>query len=379
MRNFLTILSLFVSTLSVAQSRFSIQGKVDQLKNGDKVFLVYQIEDRQISDSVTVQNGRFAFSGPLQYPVFSTLFLNKNPYVNRPRNGEQLDLLRFYLAPEQMTLSARDSLKNVVITGSPTNQLHAELKTMLQENDNKFIALGKEFEALPTEKKNDKTVYDGFVAREKQLMNESFRVHLDFANKHPDSYLSVISLAHVAAQPTVAEDAKKAYQKLSEPLKNTPVGKDIPILLASHTSVQIGKIAPDFTQKTADGKEIKLSDFRGKYVLIDFWASWCGPCRAENPNVVAAYQSYKDKGFDIVGVSLDNPAQKGAWLKAIEKDQLTWTQVSDLKGWNNAAAKLYGIRAIPANFLIDPSGKIIARDLRGKALPEQLNLVLQNK
>ncbi|MGI4806343.1 MAG: peroxiredoxin family protein, partial [Janthinobacterium lividum] len=130
--------------------------------------------------------------------------------------------------------------------------------------------------------------------------------------------------------------------------------------------------APDFTQNDPEGKPISLSSFKGKYVLLDFWASWCGPCRQENPNVVKVYNQYKNKNFTVLGVSLDRPNGKDAWLKAIKDDGLTWNHVSDLQFWNNQVAKLYSIQSIPGNFLIDPTGKIIAKDLRGEELEQKL-------
>ena len=133
--------------------------------------------------------------------------------------------------------------------------------------------------------------------------------------------------------------------------------------------------APDFTMADTSGKAVSLSSFKGKYLLVDFWASWCKPCRFENPNVVAAYNQYKDKNFTILGVSLDE--NKNAWLKAIEADGLTWTQVSDLKGWENSAAALYGVRSIPYNLLLDPNGNIIAENLRGKELTATLEKFLK--
>jgi peroxiredoxin len=138
----------------------------------------------------------------------------------------------------------------------------------------------------------------------------------------------------------------------------------------------VGIMATDFTQPDINGRSVKLSDFRGKYVLVDFWASWCGPCRAENPFVLAAYKKYKDKGFTVLGVSWDEPDTKKAWLKAIKDDGLTWTQVSDLKGSKNAASTLYGITMIPLNILIDPSGKIVARNVKDKVLDDTLNQLL---
>ncbi len=141
------------------------------------------------------------------------------------------------------------------------------------------------------------------------------------------------------------------------------------------SSPQVGSMAPDFTLNSMENKRVALSSFKGKYVLIDFWASWCPPCRAENPYVVAAYKKYKNKNFTILGVSLDE--EKTKWEEAIAKDALTWTHVSDLKGWQSEVAEQYGLRSIPANFLLDPSGKIIATDLRGEALDKMLRQILE--
>jgi peroxiredoxin len=143
-------------------------------------------------------------------------------------------------------------------------------------------------------------------------------------------------------------------------------------MIESAKVTAIGAIAPDFTLPDANGTPVTLSSYKGKYVLIDFWASWCGPCRQENPNVVKAYNKYKTKKFTIIGVSLDKPGAKDAWMSAIKNDGLTWTQVSDLQFWDNKAAKLYGITSIPQNFLLDPTGKIIAKNLRGGDLEAKL-------
>ena len=139
----------------------------------------------------------------------------------------------------------------------------------------------------------------------------------------------------------------------------------------------IGKAAPEISLPDPDGKEVKLSSFKGKYVLVDFWASWCGPCRAENPNVVNAFNKFKDKNFDILGVSLDRPGEKDKWLKAVKDDKLTWTHVSDLQYWNSAVVPLYKIEGIPYNVLVDPSGKIIAENLRGESLHKKLEEILK--
>ena len=163
------------------------------------------------------------------------------------------------------------------------------------------------------------------------------------------------------------------FDGLDSDVRHSTAGKAFQEKLVIAAKTAIGQNAMEFTQSDTLGNPVKLSAFRGKYLLLDFWASWCGPCRAENPNVVKAYAEYHTKGFEILGVSLDRPGAKDNWLKAIHDDNLAWTQVSDLQFWNNAVAKEYGVSSIPQNFLIDPTGKIIAKNLRGDELEKKLS------
>jgi len=172
----------------------------------------------------------------------------------------------------------------------------------------------------------------------------------------------------------VYTELEPLYSGLDPKMKDSYFGKKIKVALETAKTTAIGSAAPDFTLNDVNGKPVSLASFKGKYTLVDFWASWCGPCRQENPNVVKAYNTYKAKGFEILGVSLDD--KKENWEKAIQQDNLGWKHVSDLKGWQSSAAALYDVKGIPMNFLLDKDGKIIAKNLRGEDLVKKLSEVL---
>ena len=195
--------------------------------------------------------------------------------------------------------------------------------------------------------------------------------------KHTTSPISAYIMQYMRFSASF-DTLEVLYDHLTAAAKNNFPAKNIKHAIDVNKLTGIGKTALDFTQPDTLGKPVSLKDFRGKYVLLDFWASWCGPCREENPNVVAAYNKYHDKNFTVLSVSLDQPTGKEKWLAAIHHDGLTWTHVSDLKFWNNAVAKQYDIESIPSNFLLDPNGVIIAKNLRGDELNNKLAELFNN-
>lgn len=299
---------------------YQINGKINRdsgtvyLKNfRNKMFFIL--------DSAKIENGTFSFSGKVDRPDMFGLTTNQDesfhPYfifLENSRIQVEIDTADIHFAK---------------ISGSASNDLFARYRP----KENRFSI-------------------DSFIVA------------------NPASPVAAYTLYREFAPGLQPEEIERNIALFDPSIKDLPYFSELKDLIAAKRKIGIGSQAIDFTSVTPEGKEVKLSDFAGNYLLLDFWASWCAPCRRENPNVVKAYNKFKAKGFNVLAVSLDH--KRETWLKAIATDSLPYTQVSDLKYWDSAPGKIYGIRNIPANVLIDPSGKIVARDLRGEELDKKL-------
>ncbi|MBC9798694.1 TlpA family protein disulfide reductase [Sinomicrobium sp. FJxs] len=263
-------------------------------------------------------------------------------------------------------IGRKGDFSNGKINGSETQK---ESEVLLKRKDSIFKEMER-LEALVTNKNRDSL----FAIYEK-MQDVEIEINNQFIEEYPNSYESLTRL-NWSKERMGSEKTAKVFSHLNLELKSTEEGKAIAEFIANYKDLKIGYKFVDFEQPNINGKMVKLSEIHKKYTLVEFWASWCGPCRSFNPELVEQYKIYKDKGFEIFGVSLDTDKEK--WKKAIEKDGLIWENVSDLKGNNNQAATIYGVRDIPDNFLIDEKGIIIARFIRGEKLEKKLKELFDN-
>ncbi|MBS1653614.1 MAG: AhpC/TSA family protein [Bacteroidetes bacterium] len=346
-------------TKSPVSKGFTITGMVKGLADGEEVQLLGSSDNMQVA-SAKVAQGKFLLTGTVAEPGLYYLVMGKRP-------NQYL-----YVENKKITVTgSTENLKALKVEGSASHKDFLAFESVFNPL---FTDLNKSGSAMATTPQGP--AYDSL----EQVVNgkiDHIETAIDsFVKAKPASYVTPFLLFVTIQLKDDIAQLENRYNELAPSIQSSVIGGQLKSYIAENKIGAVGTEALDFTQPDTTGTPVSLSSFRGKYVLVDFWASWCNPCRQENPNVVKAYNKFHEKNFTVLGVSLDRPGQKDKWIDAINHDGLTWTHVSDLQFWNNAAAQLYHVQGIPFNILVDPGGKIIGKNLRGQALEDKLCEVL---
>ncbi len=375
MKLFKILLFTFLSITSVnlfAQTKtYTIDGQI-AAKNVNKLYFTegnFLGQPNGKAKEVEIKGGKFSISGNFKesIPVFLSLSENFEPGTE--------DVVQFILDEGKINVNVQENLKSAKITGSVANEGAQKLKSGQVKFETEFARLNEAAQAeaqsgIPVDSLQKK--YESLF---KKVQNAMLDYQQNFVRANKNAFISMLVITDLVRTTQNYIEADSLFNSLDPKITSGATAKQIGNYIKSNKKTSIGAMAPEFSLADTTGKKLALSSLQGKYVLLDFWASWCKPCRDENPNIVQAYQDFKDKGFTVLGVSLDR--EKKNWLDAISADELTWNHVSDLKFWSSEAAVLYGVGSIPANFLLDPKGKIIGRNLRGPALQDKLKEIFK--
>ena len=332
--------------------------------NGKTIYL-FDDQDNSPDDSVVIKNDQFSFrvKGGKEPAVYALILRDVNYPMLFVTGGNE---------PVQFITSADTYPIASSVKGNENTQA-------MQQYQKAFEPLIKRAQELNDDARQinpeDEPAKNAFRKKADDFSKDVVKTGTDFIKSHPRNIASIWLLMNELRSRLDAAEFQELFSSLDKSVQSSSYGESVTAYIKSLKANGVNVAADDFSQTDTKGQAVKLSSFRGKYVLVDFWASWCGPCRQENPNVVKAYNKYKDKNFTILGVSLDD--NRDRWLRAISQDGLAWTQVSDLRGWGNEVAVQYSIQSIPSNFLVSPEGKIIARNLRGEELEAKLQELLK--
>ena len=366
-----TLTSLLVLACT-SDGGFSIEGTAEGFENGTQVFIQRLSQNNRLSplDTVTITNERFTISLPY----------TGNSDIDVLTTSISTD--RLLLIEEQANLKLtlyKDSITTSLVAGGRENANFYTYKKLNRQRNAEKQRIGQDLARARRE--TDGIMVQELGAALKTLDEETKNERQDYIRNNPNSLVSVIAISDLVNGKAIdLAQTETFFNGLSSTIKNAPISKSISTYIAKQKSeriasqrAEVGNKAPEFSAPTPEGDELALTNTLGKYTIIDFWASWCRPCRAENPNVVNVYNKYHDQGLNIISVSLDRQGNDARWKKAIEDDQMDWYHVSNLMFWQDPIAKTYGVRSIPATFLLDENGVIVAKNLRGKALRDKMD------
>lgn len=367
------IIQVPVVLLALDKKGYIIEGKIDKLSIPATVYLVYKLNEQTEVDSCEIKNGRFSFKGIAEYPFFARLILNKDTHSTEQKDE---DILKFYVEAGTIKVESNTKMSEAKVSGSPTNDLHLKYQQLLAPLRNKNDQIQLAYQQASPEKRNSKTFIDSLTAQSLALDRANADLAISFIKDHPNSIITINVLKSLLNKQSENSDNIKLFESLSSDVRNSPPGKELNMLIEKIKSVQIGALAPDFTQIDSKGNVLKLSDLRGQYTLLVFWSSGCEHCLAELSTLEKAYTKFRNRNFTILGIGVEPSDARRRWISVIVNRELGWHNVADFHLWNGETVKLYNIRNVPQNLLIDPNGKIIAKELYGDDLMSKLNEIL---